>query len=332
MACGLGAVVLLFLIVKHHAGTAIEPAADTRAAEHAARLKALGAEAAALAARIEQERRRNSTQRAQQASADAARAQLAELEQAVQQAAARNAALGAQLKSIDARQATDPIEDRSQGEEEYLLGLRVEGPRIAILLDRSASMTDVQLIDVISLKVRSDAAKQQGPKWQRTLRTTRWLLQRAPAGSEVAVVAFNDQAHVLGGGWGAGRDQAVLTTLAQELAQLVPTGPTNLEAGLRALSELKPAATNVYVVTDGLPTQALSSPGFGSGCARGQQKVSGECREALFYASLQSAPPPGVKVHVILLPLEGDPQAAPAYWNWTAQAGGLLITPAPGWP
>ena len=68
-------------------------------------------------------------------------------------------------------------------------------------------------------------------------------------------------------------------------------------------------------MTDGLPTRSLSSPGLLSGCSKNSTgKVSGECRKRLFAASLRNAAPPaGRKVHVILLPLEGDPEAAPAF-------------------
>ena len=31
-----------------------------------------------------------------------------------------------------------------------------------------------------------------------------------------------------------------------------------------------------------------------------------------------------------LLPPDGDPEAAPVYWSWTVQTGGLLMTPARG--
>lgn len=344
MACGLGAAILLFLIVKHHTGTAVEPDAGERAAaKEEETLAALRQEADTLAGRIEEAERESRERRDGQARTeprdasreDADRARLAGIERAIRDARARNAALRNEVESIDPNQAADVVEDVQGGEEEYLLGLRVEGRRIAILLDRSASMTDERLIDVIARKVRSDAEKKRGPKWRRTLRTARWLLHRLPAGSEVAVIAFNDRATVLhGGAWADGRDRAVLQGLFGELDRLVPTGATNLEAGLQALARLSPAATDVYVVIDGLPTQSVSSPGLLSGCSgNAKGKVTGACRKRLFYASLKnSAPPPGRKVHVILLPLEGDPEAAPAYWSWTAQAGGLLMTPARGWP
>ena len=343
MACGLGAAILLFLIVKHHTEAAVEPDTAERAATEEQALTALREEAQTLAERIERALRERESRRAQEireaasgeSEEDAARARLAEIERDIERAQARNAALRERVESIEPRQTTDVIEDVRGGEEDYLLGLKVEGRRIAILIDRSASMTDERLIDIIARKVRTDAEKRKGPKWRRTLRTARWLLHRLPAGSEVAVIAFNDEAKMLrGGSWADGRDRATLQALFDELGRLVPTGATNLEAGLRALGRLSPEATDIYVVTDGLPTRSHSSPGLLSGCSKNPTgKVSGECRKLLFAASLRhSAPPPGRKVHVILLPLEGDPEAAPAFWSWTAQAGGLLLTPARGWP
>ena len=266
MACGLGAAILLFLIVKHHTGTAVEPDTGERAAAGEETLAALRREAGTLAGRIEeaQRRSRNATTGRPRPAARAGKTPAGrgspKSSARIRDARARNAALRNEVESIDPDQAGDVIEDVRGGEEEYLLGLRVEGRRIAILLDRSASMTDERLIDVIARKVRSDAEKKQGPKWRRTLRTARWLLHRLPAGSEVAVIAFNDQATVLhGAAWADGRDRAALRGLFGELDRLVPTGATNLEAGLQALGRLSPAATDVYVVTDGLPTRSLSS-------------------------------------------------------------------------
>ena len=108
--------------------------------------------------------------------------------------AEKNAALRRRVESTEPNRTGDVIEDVRGGEEDDLLGLAVEGRRIAILIDRSASMTDERLIDIIDRKVRSDADKRRGVKWRRTLPTVRWLLHRLPAGSEVAVVAFNDEA------------------------------------------------------------------------------------------------------------------------------------------
>lgn len=197
-------------------------------------------------------------------------------------------------------------------------------------------MTDERLIDVIKRKIQTDAVKRQGPKWQRALRVVRWLLQRAPERSQAAVIAYSDRAEVVGGtAWISASTPAALRGMFRALDKLVPSGPTNLQAGLHALAKLRPAASDLYVITDGLPTQSNSSPHrYKFGCSRRPRgKVSGECRLAQFEASVaNSAPPAHRKVNVILLPLEGDPKAAPAYWWWTAQTGGLLMTPAKNWP
>ena len=335
MACGLGAAILLFLIVKHHAGRAAEPVAEPVAAE-SGRLAALREDAAVLTARIEQARRQSRERQVQGTQADADRARLAELERALEQAASGNAALRREVESIEPAQADDVVEDRQSGEEQYLLGLKVEGPRIALLLDRSASMTDERLVDIVSRKIGPDAEKQQGPKWRRALRAARWLLHRLPKESQVAVIAFNDRAQSLHGGrWAGSRDAAALQGLFGELDGLVPTGATNLEAGLRAIGELSPPATDIYVVTDGLPTQNLSSSGlFSSGCAVKTGKVSGACRKELFYASLRrSAPPAGRTTSTSsCCRLKATRKRRRRTGGWTAQAGGLLLTPAKGWP
>ena len=42
--------------------------------------------------------------------------------------------------------------------------------------------------------------------------------------------------------------------------------------------------------------------------------------------------PVGVPVNVILLPMEGDPQAAPAFWVLALRTGGSMLAPAEAWP
>lgn len=172
MASGLGAVVLLFLIVKHHAGTAVEPEAGAAAGA------AEAGTPATLAGRIDEaqrRRRRMEERRALEIRAgerrerreEADRARLADVEREIERSRARNAALRKEVEVIDPDRADDIIEDIRVGEEDYLLGLKVEGRRIAILIDRSASMTDEQLIDIIVRKIRPDAEKRRGPKWRR---------------------------------------------------------------------------------------------------------------------------------------------------------------------
>ncbi len=338
MSCGLGAIVLVFMLVKKNTGppTATPPQLEVELsrleqAQHElsqdrqtavarrratdTRMQALAVELARLQAEVERS----------QSTAQATRARIVVLEQAIRQTA-------------DAKIA-DIIDIPKAGEEQYLIGLKVEGRRIGLLIDSSASMTDETLMAIIRRKNASDAEKQAGPKWRRTKAIAGWLLARLPPGSEVTAVAYSGAVRHLGGrGWKPSRTTAALEQMLRDLDAIVPSGPTNLHAGLDALYALQPTA--VYLVTDGLPTQGTATTGFrkfnplsACGSLLGRSNtVSGVCRTALFRSAISAAAAPDVRRNVILLPIEGDPEAAYEYWSWTAQSGGMLMTPADGWP
>ena len=88
------------------------------------------------------------------------------------------------------------------------------------------------------------------------------------------------------------------------------------------------------MVTDGLPTRSEYKGSLLPGGSPRSRNVTGECRKALLGRTLrESARHAGRgKVNVILLPLEGDPEAAAGYWAWSSRTGGLLMTPTAGWP
>ena len=103
---------------------------------------------------------------------------------------------------------------------------------------------------------------------------------------------------------------------------IVPEGSTNLQIGLQEIAALKP--TDIYLITDGLPTNG--SDGYKSlnpfarcsslwGVA---STISGDCRIKLFQHTVSSTPLQDVTVNVILLPIEGDPQASNEFWKWTS--------------
>lgn len=337
MACGLGAAILLFLIVRHNEGQSAEPEpAQASAAGAPERLAELEAEAAALEPEIEELKERLAEARERQPReepappAGASAARLADLERKIAREKARNARLAKEVESIDPKQSDDPVPDPNLGEENYLIGLEVEGRNIALLVDRSASMTDEKPWDVIERKFQPDSKKKAGPKWRRTVRTARWLLNRLPQGSKAAVVVYGDKAETLGKGWFEAKDKSAIRGMFRNLDGLVPTGATNLEAGIQAVNALEPSATNVYLVTDGLPTQG-SGPGSGGGCATGHV-VGGSCREAFFRDAWNNWPRSGLKIDVVLLPLAGDHGAAIHYWAGASAFGGIVLSPAPSWP
>ena len=338
MSCGLGAIVLVFLLVKDNVAPAAPETArlQTDLARLAERQRAIRDDIQTAT-----DRRRAADWRIQTVSREVSdtRQEAETSGEAAAEKRRRIAALEEAIENIDPAQTADVIDTPEAGEEQYLIGLGVEGRKVGILVDRSASMTDETLIDVIRRKNAPDAEKQAGPKWQRTKAIVRWLLARLPAGAEVSVVTYSDTAGYVGGsGWKPGRDAAALEAVLRALDEIVPAGATNLHAGLKALYAQQP--TNVYVVTDGLPTQGAS--GYKSlnpfaACSAlwgGAGTISGDCRRALFRHTVNETRPPAglAAVNVVLLPIEGDPEAAVEYWLWTAASGGLLITPADTWP
>lgn len=242
------------------------------------------------------------------------------------------------LKNAPAKAADDIVKNDAGGEENYVMGLKVEGRNIVFLIDSSASMTDEKLIDIIRRKNTSNTEKQNAPKWQRTKRIVHWLLARSPKSSRVTVIAYHKTATVLGGIKGfSSRDSKSINKVFHALDQLVPTGSTHLQHGLQKAKSLNP--TDIYLLTDGLPTDgparyaSLNPFGDCSSLLGKSTNISGNCRVKLFRQTIaESASNKTTKINVILLPIEGDPQAAPEYWRWTAITGGLLISPATNWP
>jgi len=335
MSCGLGAIILVLMLVKLDADNV--SAESDRLREDLARLEATETD---LASRITALLRDKAVS-AEEVAARAAELARLEAELARERdriAASQNAAraLEETITSIEIPEKPDVVETQPTGSENYIVGLRVEGARIGVLVDSSASMTDEVLIDVIRRKNMADAAKQAGPKWLRTKRVVNWFLARVPARSDVRVFAFSDQALPLGNAVN-GSDAAGLGRVLGDLDAVVPTGPTNLAAGLAALAAFRP--TDVYLITDGLPTAGDSNykslnPFAACSALWGKSNtISGECRLKLFQHTIKTAgPSAGVRVNVILLPIEGDPAASTAYWSWSSTTGGLLISPAGSWP
>ncbi len=338
MSCGLGAIVLVFMLVKDNPERA-EPETALLQAD-LSRLEQLHQELrSGIQALSDQSRAADS--RVQSVSQELSRLQdeANQNRDAADAKRQRLAALEETIQNIDVTEPSDVIEVPEAGEERYLIGLKVEGRKIGILVDASASMTDEKLISIIQRKNSSDAEKKAGPKWRRTKAIVAWLLARLPGGADVSVVIYNDKARHLGGwGWKPGRDAGALEGVLRELDAVVPSGPTNLQAGLKAIYTMGP--TNLYLVTDGLPTQGSSgysslNPFTACSALWGRSdKISGECRARLFRHTITETKPRsrGAAVNVVLLPIEGDPEAAAEYWLWTALSGGLLITPAETWP
>lgn len=240
-------------------------------------------------------------------------------------------------KILSTNVKADRIQLIGAGEEEYLIGLKVEGKKIAILLDSSSSMTNEKIIEILKTKNSSDEMKVSSHKWRRSVKVVLWLLARLPETSQYQIITYNDKAKSLRPiGWSPVYDSLALKATQLELKKLIPFGPTNFEKALKFASNENPSV--VYVITDGLPTQGESGGNLLKqirGCAsfyKNKNVISGQCRLELFNRAIRKHDLSGVMINVILLPLEGDPGAAPAYVDWARKSGGMVISPASTWP
>ncbi len=336
MSCGLGAIILIFMLVKYHTE---QP--DTQGHSLQAELNSIQNEIDSIEA----------ANRSLAEKTEVLKASLREKVARTAQSNERSSAAARELIQLIteitrtekklARQQEDaaqsaPTPGKAKPVQEHLIGLRVRGARIVILLDTSASMADERLVDIIKIKVSNIAAKKSAPKWRRTLAVARWIIDRVPEGSEYMVISYNSKANFLHARkWLRGGDASEIALASQALEELYPQNATNLHAALALMKKNSISPTDMYVITDSLPTQGggISRAAKLKACGTGKKTtVSGSCRLALFNAATRSSTPASARVNTVLLPVEGDPEAAYAYWLWTAKSAGMMISPAGSWP
>ena len=250
---------------------------------------------------------------------------------AIEQMKAEVQSLEAEVKQL--RESTTDESGKSardftgDGNRQYLTGLNLGGQRIVILVDRSASMLDERLVNIIRLRNMSEQVQRNAAKWVRTLKTVDWLTAQLPVGSEYQLIAFNTEARsVLGdtdGKWLEVANQEQLDAASEALHSVLPSGGTSLLNAFTALQRLSPAPDNIFLITDGLPTQGAAPP-------RGST-VSGRERQRLYREAIRSLPG-NVPVNIILFPMEGDPMAATEFWQLAQATRGSFMSPSRDWP
>ena len=342
MSCGLGAAILIFMLVKHQPESGeVESSAALQAEldgvrNAAAAIAANNAQRSVQLEQLKQTLRRRINSLAQSSKdADSMQKELERLQQVIAELQQKKA----EQKRQAAVEQAEPAAPKPQ--QDHLIGLRMEGERIIILLDNSASMAAERLLDIVKIKVSDATAKKAAPKWRRTMAIVEWMIERVPENSRYMVINYNATAGFLPANrWLKGGDAGARSTLTQSLAQLYPQAATDLYSALELITSSAIDPTDIYVVTDSLPTeglQHLSTLQRVKGCGKLTKRastVSGKCRLALFYATIKafSNRLSAASINVVLLPIEGDPDAAAAYWNWAAGSNGVMVSPAGSWP
>jgi hypothetical protein len=213
------------------------------------------------------------------------------------------------------------------GDRQYLTDLKMGGRRIFILVDSSASMLAETIVGVIRRRNLGIQEKLKSPKWRQTVKTVDWLTTQLPPTSKFQVYTFNETAGPLiagtNGTWlNAGEVDKLNQTVAR-MRKLVPQKGTSLLNAFNAISEMKPAPDNIFLLSDSLPTMGAKKP-WG-------KRVSGKKRLRLFNAAIRRLPS-RVPVNIILYPMEGDPFAASAFWKLAKDTRGSFFCPSKDWP
>lgn len=212
------------------------------------------------------------------------------------------------------------------GDRQYLTGLKLGGDRILIAVDTSASMLDRTIVNIIRMRNMRDSDKRKSAKWQQTVAITNWLVAQLPASSRYQLYTFNKDvaAAVSGtqGSWLNASNRQQVNSAADSVAGMTPMHGTSLENLFDEIAKLSPRPDNIFLITDGLPT-IRTKPTSGT--------VSGRERQKIFNRAV-SRLPQNIPVNVILLPLEGDPMAASAFWKLASATEGAFIAPSPDWP
>ena len=213
-----------------------------------------------------------------------------------------------------------------EGQRQYLTGINMGGRRNLILLDSSASMLDTTIVNILRRRNMDEASQLQSAKWQQGVKIAEWLLANLPVDSQFQIYAFGESVSAVvpqtQGNWllssAADSGRAV-----ENLHQLVPQGASNLFAALGTVSQLNPRPDNIFLITDGLPTLGEK--------ASSSATVSANERLQLFNQAVDLLPL-GIPVNTMLLPLEGDYYAAMAYWSLAIDSKGSFLTPTKDWP
>lgn len=343
MSCGFGAVVLIFLIINHATEREFEAVNEDLLAE----IRKLDFEVdrgelnlAELKQKIDATKRRlDDTTRRRLDITDRLEGRQIELADLEALSLARQEHLNQlktdvdsrekEVKRLQAQQEADEGDKArtfiGEGDRQYLTGLRVGGNRILIALDKSASMLDETIVNVIRRRNMGDARKRQAPKWKRAVATVEWLVAQLPLESQFQIYAFDVEAGSVleDARWYDVSSGDDLEAAVNATRKIIPGNGTSLENLFNAVHELEPLPDNIYLIVDSLPTQGTRPP-------RGST-VSGRKRSDLFWDAERRLPP-NIPVNVILFPMEGDPAAAASYWGLAQNSGGAFLSPSRDWP
>ena len=218
-------------------------------------------------------------------------------------------------------------EFKGEGDRQYLTGLKLGGERTLILVDRSASMLDDTIINIIRRRNMPIDQKLRAVKWRQVVASVDWLTAQFQPDSEFQIYLFNNEVEpaIKGsdGVWLKADDATQLDEAIRVLRRTAPEGGTNMKAAMEVVSTLTPRPDNIILLVDGLPT--MDEP------TTNRRTVSGRDRVRLYTNAVRELPS-NIPVNIFLYPLEGDYEAPILFWVLAYRTGGSFISVSKDWP
>ena len=172
-----------------------------------------------------------------------------------------------------------------------------------------------------------DREKLRAVKWRQAVASADWLTTQLSENAKFQIYMFNTEAKpaITGsdGVWLNVSDGNQINEAIKVLRRAPPKNGTNMHAAYRVISQLVPKPDNVILITDGLPTMKDASTS--------RRTISGRDRFALHSQAVREIPS-GIPINTLLYPMEGDYDAAVAYWALAYTTGGSFISVSRDWP
>jgi len=218
-------------------------------------------------------------------------------------------------------------EFQGDGDRQYLTGLKLGGRRTLILVDRSASMLDSTIVNIIRRRNMSIEDKLGAVKWRQVVASVDWLTAQFVPGSEFQIYMFNNEAVPVikgsAGVWLKADDSTQLDEAIRILRRTPPEEGTNMLDAYAVAASLTPRPDNIILLADGLPSMDESTSN--------RATVSPRERFNMHFRAVRELPS-GIPVNIFLYPLEGDFEAPLVYWLLAYRTGGSFISVSRDWP
>jgi hypothetical protein len=184
-------------------------------------------------------------------------------------------------------------------------------------------------VNVIRYRNMPEDLKRKAPKWRQVVNTVDWITTQIQPDAKFQIYTFNTEAHSVlagtDGQWLDPGDGSKVTEAVDALREnVIPDKGTSLFAAFESVKALLPMPDNVYLLTDGLPTQGRRPPSR-------TEMVRPEDRFKHFNQAMK-ARPKNVPMNVLLYPMDGDPEAAGHYWRLALDSRGSFMAPSRDWP